>query len=284
MLDKLSSYQNPEGQMKDGLIPRTDKRLSMINPEIFKDKTVLDLGCNNGYFVRFALEHGAKRAVGVDKSGCIVGARELAKGTQAEFWQVDMESKEFMRFCPQFQVVLLMSALAKIKDKEKWLDWLDGIVRERLIFESNHGEVHKQDIDLVRKHIWFKYVDFLGASEIPERPHYLWDCQKINIETRYGFLAGLQVEWIPIDKIERFDEYLLKQKTKYTFDSEEFLKLKEDIKQRGLRRPIIVMERNGKIWGFQGGHRYFACKQLGYKEIPCKVIRGHFIKHLKENG
>jgi len=96
-LDKLSSYQNPEGKLQDRLAPRTDLRLSMIVPRWFHKKTVLDIGCNNGYFTRLAMKSGATRAVGVDKSDCIEGARELAKeeGVGAEFWQLDVESKEF---------------------------------------------------------------------------------------------------------------------------------------------------------------------------------------------
>ena len=91
MNDKLSSYQNAEGTLKDDLAPRVlvKNRLRLIDWNLFKDKTVIDLGCNNGLFVREALKHGAKRAVGVDSSDCIIGARELAKqeGLNAEFWQ-----------------------------------------------------------------------------------------------------------------------------------------------------------------------------------------------------
>src|SRR3990167_8937666 len=192
MLNKLSSYQNPEGLLQDRLVPRTDFRLSMFDPEWFKNKTVLDLGCNNGYFTRLAMKSGAKRAVGVDISSCIEGARELAKqeGLNCEFWQLNMEDKEFMRFCPKFDVVLLLSALAKVKDKERFLTWLDSVVQGRLIFESNHGEVHKKDIFLVADHLYFKEVVYLGPSEIPEKPHHLWDCQRIDHTKRFGVIAS----------------------------------------------------------------------------------------------
>ena len=104
MENNLSSYQNPEGTLQDRLAPRTDmkKRLAMLSSGLFAGKTVLDIGCNNGYFVREALKRGAKRAVGVDVSDCITGARELAKqeGVNAEFWQTSADSKEFRRFCP----------------------------------------------------------------------------------------------------------------------------------------------------------------------------------------
>ena len=283
MNSRLSSYQNPEGTLQDRLVPRTDMRLPMFNPEWFRGKTVLDLGCNNGYFTRLAIKSGAKRAVGVDIGACIEGARLLAEqeGVACEFWQLNMEDELFQKFCPKFDVVLLLSALAKMKDKDRFLKWLDTVVQGRLIFESNHGEVHKQDIDLVRKHIYFKYVDYLGASEIPEKPHYLWDCQKIDHTKRYGIIASAPLEFIPIDKIVGWGERdILHQKTRYDIESEEFARLKEDIKEHGLKEFLVVNERNGVYEGFQGGHRYLACKQLGYKYIPCKVLHDKFFKHL----
>lgn len=284
MLKKLSSYQNPEGLLRDRLVPRTEMRLPMFDPEWFRGKTVLDLGCNNGYFTRLAMKCGAKRAVGVDISSCIEGAKELAKqeGLDCEFWQLNMESREFKRFCPKFDVVIFLSALAKIKDKDAFLIWLDDVVQGRLIFESNHGEVHKKDIDLVTKHIYFKYVNYLGPSEIPEKPHYLWDCQKIDHTKRYGVIASAPLEFIPIDKIVGWDERsILHQKTRYKTDSEEFKKLKEDIKAKGLKVPLVVNWRPSGVYeGFQGGHRYLACKELGYKYLPCKVLSNLIFKHL----
>lgn len=283
MNEYLSSYQNPDGLLNDRLVPRTDMRLPMFDPEWFRGKTVLDLGCNNGYFTRLAMKSGAVRAVGVDIGACIEGARMLAEqeGVKCEFWQLNMEDEVFQRFCPKFDVVLLLSALAKVKDKERFLSWLDTVVQGRLVFESNHGEAHKRDIDLVKKHVYFKYVEYLGPSEIPEKPHYLWDCQKIDHTKRYGVIASAPFEFVPIDKITGWDERaVLHQKTKYTVESDEFARLKQDIKDRGLRDPLVLNYRNGVYEGFQGGHRYLACKELGYKYVPCKVLKDKYFKHL----
>jgi len=289
---KLSSYQNPEGTLKDRLVPRTNKRLDIF-AESFDDgwlnkKSVLDLGCNNGYFVRYALKHKASRAVGVDISDCIDGAKELAKNegyNKAEFWQVNMESKEFQRFCPKFDVVFLLSSLAKVKDKDRFLNWLDGVVVERLVFESNHGEVHKNDIELVKKHIYFKKIKYLGPSEIPEKPHYMWDCWRPSHEIRYPFIKNIPVEFIRTSDVTGWDmTSIYKQKTVYDLKSDEYKNLKEDIRQRGFREPIIVTYHDGDKYykGFQGLHRYFTAIDLKYKYIPVKVIRNSFFKHLGE--
>src|SRR3990167_129234 len=282
---KLSSYQNPEGTLKDRLAPRTDLRLKMFKPDWFNYRTVLDLGCNNGYFTRYAMKSGALRAVGVDESDAVIGARELAKqeGVNAEFWQTDLDGVEFRKYCPRFEVVLLFSVLTHLKNKEEFLEWLDDKVMYRLIFESNHGEPNKKHIDLVTKYMYFENVEYLGASDIPSKPHYMWVCTKANHEIRYPLISKCPIEFVPVDKITGWtEETILNQKTKYDLQSEKFQRLKADIKQRGIREPLIVEQRRGGvIVGFQGAHRYMAAKQLGYKDVPCRVLSGKFFKHLK---
>ena len=283
--NKLSSYQNSEGKLKDRLVPRTNLRLDMIKTSWFLRNSVLDIGCNNGYFTRLAMRYGATRAVGVDKSDCIEGARELAKeeGLGAEFWQLDVESKEFQRFCPRFDVVILFSCLTKLKDKEKFLDWLDGRAKFMVIFESNHGEENKKHIDLLKKHMYFQSVEYLGRSDIPEKPHHMWVCKKPSHEVRFRILESAKIQFLSIDEITGWTEdKILEQKTSYDLDSPIFKELKEDIKERGIRDPLIIQYYEGKYLGFNGIHRYFAAKELGYKYVPCKVIHGKFFKHLNQ--
>lgn len=282
-LNKLSSYQNPKGKLKDRLAPRTDLRLSMFEEKWFADRSVLDLGCNNGYFTRLAKKAGATRAVGVDKSDCIIGARELAKeeGLDCEFWQTSLDSVEFRRHCPRFDTVLLLSVITHLKDKEEFLNWLDSRVKHILIFESNHGEPNKEHIQLVKKHIHFAHVNYLGVSDIPEKPHHLWECKKAYHEVAYRFLESAPIEWVPLDKIETWTEKrIMNQKAAYRIDSDKFILLQQDIKERGIRDPLILIDDNGKYLGWQGAHRYFAAKALGYKDVPCKIIRGKRFKRL----
>lgn len=282
--DYLSSYQNPEGTLKDRLAPRTDMRLNMIDDGWFDDRTVLDLGCNNGYFTRRAIKAGARRAVGVDVSDCIKGARILAEqeNVGAEFWQMNLDSKEFRRYCPKFEVILLLSVITHLRDKEEFLDWLDDKIQYMLIFESNHGEANKEHIDLVTKHIYFDSVELLGRSEVEGKPHYMWVCRKPAHEIRYPIIASAPIEFIPLDKIIGWsEEKIMHQKTSYKTYSKKFKILKADIKSRGIRDPLIVEKReNNYFRGFQGVHRYLAAKELGYKELPCRVLKDVFFKHL----
>ena len=269
----LSSYQNPEGLLQDRLAPRTDMRKTMLPWHLVDGLSVLDLGCNNGYFTREAMKHGAKRAVGVDESNAILGARELAEeeGVKAEFWQLDLDSVEFRRHCPRFDVVFLLSVLTHVKDKEEFLNWLDGIVKFILVFESNHGESNKQHIELVKKHMYFKNVEYLGPSDIPSKPHYIWVCKKSSHEVRYPEISNIPIDFIPVDMINDVD--ILEQDYIFTPDDEEYIRLRDDIKKRGFRQPLCVQGMtNNKYDIWQGGHRHLIAKELGYKEVPCRIL------------
>jgi len=240
------------------------------------------------YWTREALKRGARRAVGVDKSDSVVGARQLAaeEGVPAEFWQMDLDSKEFRRFCPKFEVVLFLSVLTHVRDKEEFLEWLDGICTYALVFESNHGERNKAHIELVKKYFWTESIVEFGATDVPEKPHYLWVLRKHNHDIRYPVIADLPVEFIPMDKILGWDEKsILNQQTKYDITTPQFKSLVADIKNRGIRTPLVLEDEQegGYFKGFQGGHRYLAAKALGYKSVPCRVMRGHFVKHLQRN-
>ena len=71
---------------------------------------------------------------------------------------------------------------------------------------------------------------------------------------------------INIDDIVVSDERLWQLK------KDEVDTLKESIKEIGLITPIAVQERGDKYLLIGGEHRYTACKQLGFKTIPCNII------------
>jgi protein arginine N-methyltransferase 1 len=49
------------------------------NPEVFKDKVVLDVGCGSGILSLFAAKAGAKMVIAVDMSDIIDNAIRIAK-------------------------------------------------------------------------------------------------------------------------------------------------------------------------------------------------------------
>ena len=54
-------------------------------------------------------------------------------------------------------------------------------------------------------------------------------------------------------------------------DEDKIEYLMNSIIQEGQREPIDLLENNGKLYGFNGCHRYTAHKRLGYETIQARV-------------
>lgn len=52
--------------IKDSVRTNTYRRAIVENPELFKDKTVLDIGCGTGILSIFAARAGAQKVYGID--------------------------------------------------------------------------------------------------------------------------------------------------------------------------------------------------------------------------
>lgn len=68
-----------EDMLKDRV--RTEAYRDFIegNPELFKDKIVMDVGCGTSILSMFAIRAGAKHVIAIDNSGIIERAKEIAK-------------------------------------------------------------------------------------------------------------------------------------------------------------------------------------------------------------
>lgn len=54
---------------------------------------------------------------------------------------------------------------------------------------------------------------------------------------------------------------------------EQFNRLVKEIKDIGYIEPISVVKKDDKYRIIGGEHRYFACRYLGYKKLPCIVLK-----------
>ena len=286
-LEKLSKYQQvyQNGKIiKDWEYARSNKRIGMIDWKKFKGKDVLDLGCNNGMFCLEAKRRGANRVIGIDNDStsgpCIDGARQLAEdeNLNVEFWKVNYDSREFLYFAPVVHVMFCFSVLRWTEDSIKMLEFIDMHTKDTLYFESNAGKEWENQIDMVKKYTSFSgYID-LGVTETNEKRgyHRLWECSRtVDDISQEHWNKGL-ITWVPI---ERITEWSVDHLGDPQIDTLEFQELKDNIKINGFRKPIILKRLNTNkpinqcdYRCVHGAHRFIALKELGWKEMPCRIM------------
>jgi len=74
-----SSYYIHEEMLKDSVRTRAYQRAIEDNPESFKDKIVLDIGCGTGILSIFAARAGAKHVYAIENAEIALYAREIVK-------------------------------------------------------------------------------------------------------------------------------------------------------------------------------------------------------------
>ncbi|KAJ7986198.1 hypothetical protein DPEC_G00348300 [Dallia pectoralis] len=79
-----SHYSIHEEMLKDKVRTESYRDFMYLNPEVFKDKVVLDIGCGTGILSMFAARAGAKMVIGVDQSEIIYQSMDIVRSNQLE--------------------------------------------------------------------------------------------------------------------------------------------------------------------------------------------------------
>ncbi|KAM9409590.1 protein arginine N-methyltransferase 3 isoform 2-T2 [Pholidichthys leucotaenia] len=77
-------YGIHEEMLKDKVRTESYRDFMYSNPEVFKDKVVLDVGCGTGILAMFAAKAGAKKVVAVDQSEIIYQAIDIVRSNQLD--------------------------------------------------------------------------------------------------------------------------------------------------------------------------------------------------------
>lgn len=155
-LREKSDYQHFKFGDKEEPIPegRLVKKLTAIQSQLpdFTDKTVLDIGCDFGFWSYLASSSGAKRVVGLDRSRDVRGfgpvdlvklnndtIQEYQSHNKCEFYPINL-GKQYIDF-GKFDFVYLMSLYHHIYqctggDHNPIWYWLSRHVKGKLLWEN----------------------------------------------------------------------------------------------------------------------------------------------------
>jgi tRNA (mo5U34)-methyltransferase len=114
------------------------RRFQHAIPADLSGKSVLDIGCNAGFYSIEMKRRGAQRVVGIDSdSGYLAQARFAAdmNGVDIEFHELDVYSVPELK--EQFDIVLFMGVLYHLRHPLLALDLLhEHAVKDMLVFQS----------------------------------------------------------------------------------------------------------------------------------------------------
>nr|XP_019954970.1 PREDICTED: protein arginine N-methyltransferase 3 [Paralichthys olivaceus] len=77
-------YGIHEEMLKDTVRTESYRDFMYRNPDVFRDKVVLDVGCGTGILSMFAARAGAKKVIAVDQSEIIYQAMDIVRSNQLE--------------------------------------------------------------------------------------------------------------------------------------------------------------------------------------------------------
>jgi tRNA (mo5U34)-methyltransferase len=114
------------------------ERFAAAIPADLRGMTVLDIGCNGGFYAIEMKRRGADRVVGIDSDGgYLAQARFAADVCQVEVELQQMSVYDIGRFEEKFDLVLFMGVLYHLRHPLLALDLIhEHVARDTLVFQS----------------------------------------------------------------------------------------------------------------------------------------------------
>lgn len=120
--NKTHGYKGVPYQQIDGVGERDcESRWKLMNPDV-KGKTVLDVGCNLGWFVRKAMAEGAVDALGIDNDVAVVEAAEQLGEGRYVYMDLNQIDSQLTRVQRRFDVVFCLSVLQHLREPDPVFD------------------------------------------------------------------------------------------------------------------------------------------------------------------
>jgi SAM-dependent methyltransferase len=253
----------------------------------------VDMGCNSGLFLRLAQERGFERVVGVDSDpGAVLRGNSWKERTNGNYKILQMPMENCIGALPVADYTVLANAHYYFTIND-WLDYLDKLqykTRYCIIVTAEKQRPNRcwaaTDLESIRT--YFKNWEEVGFIDIMPNdgndPSYrkLWGlCFKSPFIERVPVESLDSGNHVQDEFYKELDEGKAYNQTKYYRIIEKYrrgkwspeklegwfcdrVKLYEEVKERGLARPIYA-NKDGLI--LDGNHRYSILKHLGAKDI-----------------
>ncbi|MDQ6671107.1 MAG: TIGR04290 family methyltransferase [Chloroflexota bacterium] len=108
-------------------------------PQDLTGLSVLDIGCNGGFYSFEVKRRGARRVLGVDHDPVYLAQARFAReqlGLDVEFMQGDVYQIDRLVGGEQFDYVVFMGVLYHLRHPLYALEKVAGLVRQRLLFQT----------------------------------------------------------------------------------------------------------------------------------------------------
>lgn len=142
----------------------SEAKLEALRLPSLEGKSFLDLGCNAGFFCNHALEQGAKRVVGVEKT------KSYIEPARAQMPDAEFVSSDWADFqtSEKFDVIINLSAFHYAKDPSALLSKIHDMLTPNGVFVFEGGVVQQNLYSL-----WIPVTRGVGTVWYPTRK--LWE-------------------------------------------------------------------------------------------------------------
>ncbi|CAL8404836.1 unnamed protein product [Boreogadus saida] len=165
-------YGIHQEMLKDKVRTESYRDFMYRNPEVFKDKVVLDVGCGTGILSMFAARAGAAKVIAVDQSEIIYQAMDIVRANQLEDKITLIKGRIEDISLPVEKVDIIIS---------EWMGYfllfesmLDSVLYARDLYLADGGSAHKSDTGrppvsspALPPGSWFRCVDPVGFMRVP---------------------------------------------------------------------------------------------------------------------
>src|SRR3954452_2310831 len=141
-------YQSFPGHPGDS---DSDAKLTAIRLPDLSGKSVLDIGCNEGFFCFEAVARGARQVIGIDKSEAFIAeAKRRAEAAGISTDVLTFERRDWNDLpAQQFDVIICLSALHYADDQPALIHILCSHLSADGVFVLECGVIHRVEAEFV---------------------------------------------------------------------------------------------------------------------------------------